>query len=339
MKRKKYNYLIVGAGLFGATFANIIQKYGNRCLVIDKRPHLGGNVYCEDIDGITVHKYGPHIFHTNNEQVWKFVNSFVPFHQFQLNTIANYKGKLYNLPFNMNTFHQMWGVITPEEANAKLKEQIMTIENPQNLEQQALSLVGPDIYNTLIKGYTEKQWEKPCTELPASIIKRLPVRLTYNNNYFNDCYQGIPNGGYNELIRKMLEGIECKTNCDFFSYRENLFKSAVNVVYTGSLDQFFDYKYGKIEYRSLRFENETLPLNNYQGNAIINYTDINHPYTRIVEHKHFDITNVDVMKKPFTVITREYPETANSVNEPYYPINDRKDEVIIRAIDCCNLLR
>lgn len=243
MKRKKYNYLIVGAGLFGATFANIIQKYGNRCLVIDKRPHLGGNVYCEDIDGITVHKYGPHIFHTNNEQVWKFVNSFVPFHQFQLNTIANYKGKLYNLPFNMNTFHQMWGVITPEEANAKLKEQIMTIENPQNLEQQALSLVGPDIYNTLIKGYTEKQWEKPCTELPASIIKRLPVRLTYNNNYFNDCYQGIPNGGYNELIRKMLEGIECKTNCDFFSDRENLVKSAVNVVYTGSLDQFFDYKY------------------------------------------------------------------------------------------------
>lgn len=323
--KKKYDYLLVGAGLFNAVFAQQAKKHGKRCLVIDKRAHLGGNVYCEEVGGITVHKYGPHIFHTNNEEVWNYVNSFVPFNRLTLNTIANYKGKIFNLPFNMNTFYQMWGVVKPEEAKAKILQQTGGGESGTssfNLEEQAIALVGKDIYETLIKGYTEKQWGRPCSELPAFIIKRLPVRYTYDNNYFNDYYQGIPIGGYNILIDRLLKGIECRVDCNFIDNRSSLEEIADKIVYTGPIDEFFGYRLGRLEYRSLRFEQEYLPTNNFQGNAIVNYTDIEMPYTRIVEHKWFDIHNVDAVKTPHTVITREYPQNFTSEVEPYYPIND-----------------
>lgn len=325
--KKEYDYLLVGAGLFNAVFAQQAKLHGKRCLVIDKRSHLGGNVYCENIEGITVHKYGPHIFHTSNKEVWDYVNSFVPFNRFTLNTITYYKGRIFNLPFNMNTFHQMWGVVRPEEAMAKILQQIGNMGShaaPSNLEEQAIALVGNDIYETLIKGYTEKQWGKPCSELPAFIIKRLPVRFTYDNNYFNDCYQGIPEGGYNQLIDALLDGIKCKTNCDYFKNKDYFDRLASVLVYSGSIDKYFGYQLGHLSYRSLRFDNEIIHNSNYQGNAIVNYTDFEIPYTRIVEHKHFDINNKEVINSNCSVITREYPviRPSNSNSEPYYPIND-----------------
>lgn len=322
--KKEYDYLLVGAGLFNAVFAQQAKMHGKRCLVIDKRPHLGGNVYCEDIDGITVHKYGPHIFHTSNKEVWDYVNSFVPFNRFTLNTIAYYKGRIFNLPFNMNTFHQMWGVVRPEEAKAKILQQTGgrdTRTSPFNLEEQAIALVGKDIYETLIKGYTEKQWGRPCSELPAFIIKRLPVRYTYDNNYYNDCYQGVPEGGYNTLINRLLDGVECRTGSNYNDNRSFYIGIADKTIYTGAIDEFFDYQLGKLEYRSLHFEHDTLLSDNYQGNAIVNYTDLEVPYTRIVEHKWFDIHNADAINAPHTVITREYPKEYALDAEPYYPIN------------------
>lgn len=325
--KKEYDYLLVGAGLFNAVFAQQAKMHGKRCLVIDKRPHLGGNVYCENVDGITVHKYGPHIFHTSNKEVWDYVNSFVSFNRFTLNTIAYYKGRIFNLPFNMNTFHQMWGVVRPEEAKVKILQQTDRGEKhttPSNLEEQAIALVGKDIYETLIKGYTEKQWGIPCSELPAFIIKRLPVRFTYDNNYYNDCYQGIPEGGYNKLIDALLNGIECKTNCDFFNDRDYFNSFSETIVYSGAIDEYFDHRLGHLSYRSIRFEQETIHNCNYQGNAIVNYTDIDTPFTRVVEHKHFDINNLSVLNLQSTVITREFPVTWSSTSdsEPYYPIND-----------------
>lgn len=327
MKSQKYDYLIVGAGLFGATFAYLARQRGKRCLVIDKRPHFGGNVYCEDVDGITVHKYGPHIFHTNDENVWKFVNRFVTFNQFTLNPIAIYGGKLYNLPFNMHTFHQMWGVTKPEEAVAVIERQRIAanIQCPHNLEEQAISLVGHDVYETLIKGYTEKQWGRPCRELPADIIKRLPVRFCFNNNYFNDRFQGIPEGGYNVLIDGLFEGVECRTNCNYIDNRSVFEGIADKTIYTGPIDEFFDYQLGRLEYRSLRFEQEDLPTANFQGNAIVNYTNADVPYTRVVEHKWFDVYNIDAVNAPHTVITREYPQGFMAGAEPYYPINDERN--------------
>lgn len=334
--RREYDYLFVGAGLFNAVFAQQAKMYGKRCLVIDKRPHLGGNVYCENIDGITVHKYGPHIFHTSNKEVWDYVNSFVSFNRFTLNTIANYRDKIFNLPFNMNTFHQMWGVVKPEEAKAKIMEQTSGEKNsilPSNLEEQALALVGKDIYEILIKGYTEKQWGKPCSELPAFIIKRLPVRYTYDNNYFDDCYQGIPEGGYNVLIKKLFDGVECKTNCDYFKAKDYFDSISETIVFSGAIDEYFAYRLGHLEYRSLIFEHETLHTDNYQGNAIVNYTDRDIPYTRIVEHKHFDINNQSVIHKDCTVITREYPVVWSQASdtEPYYTINDRRNTKLYNA--------
>lgn len=321
-----WDYLLVGAGLFNSVFAYLAKQQGKHCLVIDKRNHLGGNVYCEDHDGICVHKYGPHIFHTNNKEVWDFVNSFVTFNRFTLNTIANYKGRLFNLPFNMHTFYQMWGTHTPQEAASVLQRQchIMRNRTPKNLEEQAISMVGTDIYETLIKGYTEKQWGRPCSELPPSIIKRIPVRYEFNNNYFNDLYQGIPEGGYNRLINALLQGIECRTGCDYFEDRGYFDGMAKMVVYSGAIDQFYNYEYGKLEYRSLRFEEVTMELSNYQGNAIVNYTSSDIPYTRIVEHKFFDVSNRKVFSLPRTVITREYPIAVNQSRnaEPYYPVND-----------------
>lgn len=322
--KHEYDYLLVGAGLFNAVFAQQAKMHGKRCLVIDKRPHLGGNIYCENIDGITVHKYGPHIFHTSNKEVWDYVNSFVSFNRFTLNTIANYKGKIYNLPFNMNTFHQMWGVVKPDEAKAKMQQQTGGERRgavPSNLEEQAIALVGKDIYETLVKGYTEKQWGKPCSGLPAFIIKRLPVRFTYDNNYYNDSYQGIPEGGYNVLINRLLDGIECHTSCNYNDNRSSFERIANKTIYTGPIDEFFDYQLGKLEYRSLHFEHDTLLSDNYQGNAIVNYTDLEVPYTRIVEHKWFDIHNADAINAPHTVITREYPKEYALDAEPYYPIN------------------
>lgn len=322
--KKEYDYLIVGAGLFGATFAYMARQRGKRCLVIDKRPHLGGNVYCEDVNGIIVHKYGPHIFHTSDEKVWKFVNRFVSFNQFTLNTIAIFNGKLYNLPFNMHTFYQMWGVAKPEDAIAIIERQrkAANIYTPRNLEEQAVSLVGRDVYETLIKGYTEKQWGRPCHELPADIIKRLPVRFSFNNNYFNDRFQGIPAGGYNGLVNGLLEGIECRTSCNYIDNRYAFEGVADKIIYTGAIDEFFDYRLERLEYRSLRFEHEELPTANFQGNAIVNYTNAEVPYTRVVEHKWFDIRNADAINAPHTVITREYPQVFTSGAEPYYPIND-----------------
>ncbi len=324
-----YDYLIVGSGLFGVTFAYKAKQIGKKCLVIDKRPHIGGNVYCENIEGINVHKYGAHIFHTSNKKVWDFVNSFVPFNRYTNSPVANFKGKLYNLPFNMNTFYQMWGVTTPEEAAKKLEEQRKEskIDFPQNLEQQALNLVGRDIYETLIKGYTEKQWGRKCTELPAFIIKRLPLRMTFDNNYFNDSYQGIPIGGYNKLIDGLLDGIETQTNVDFFENRLELEKLAKKIVFTGSIDQFYDYKFGKLEYRTIRFETEILDVQNFQGNAVINYTEAKIPYTRIIEHKHFEPEN-PAYRNNKTVISKEFSSEWTKDSEPFYPVNDEKNTTL-----------
>ena len=345
---KQYDYLIVGAGIYGATFACMAHRQGKRCLVIDKRNHLGGNIYCENIEGINVHKYGAHIFHTSNKKVWEFVNSIVEFNRYTNSPIANYKGKQYNLPFNMNTFYQMWGVLTPAEAQAKIEEQRQEAlakmqaegaSEPQNLEEQAQLLIGKDIYEILIKGYTEKQWGRKCSELPAFIIKRLPVRFVHDNNYFNDSFQGIPIGGYNKLIDGMLEGVDVLTNVDFFDcnrqYDEQLGIYNVqcsmfniqcsNILYTGKLDEYYDYRFGKLEYRTVRFEEEILDMPNYQGNAVMNFTDAEVPYTRIIEHKHFEMFGDDVYKCPKTVISREYSSEWKDGMEPYYSVNDERN--------------
>ena len=335
---KPYDYLIVGSGLFGATFAHFAHKQGKRCLVIDKRQHLGGNVYCENIKGINVHKYGAHIFHTSNKKVWDFVNAIVPFNRYTNAPVANYKGKLYNLPFNMNTFYQMWGVTTPDEALAKLNEQKaeamakMKSEGttePRNLEEQAKVLIGNDIYEKLIKGYTEKQWGRKCAELPAFIIKRLPVRMVFDNNYFNDSYQGIPIGGYNKLIDALLQGIETKTDTDFFAHERSYWATVADkIVYTGQLDEFFDFRFGRLDFRTVRFETEVKPTPNYQGNAVVNYTDAAVPYTRIIEHKHFELFGQAVYDNPHTVISREYSTEWEPGIEPYYPVNDSKNNAL-----------
>lgn len=331
---KEYDYLIVGAGLYGATFACMARRQGKRCLVIDKRNHFGGNLYCENIEGINVHKYGAHIFHTSNKKVWDFVNSLVEFNRYTNSPIANYKGQQYNLPFNMNTFYQMWGVLTPAEAQVKIAEQRqdaldkMTadgVAEPRNLEEQAQLLIGKDIYEILIKGYTEKQWGRKCSELPAFIIKRLPVRFVYDNNYFNDRFQGIPIGGYNKLIDGLLEGVDVKLNVDFFDNRQYWEQIADKILYTGKLDEYFDYKYGKLEYRTVRFEEEILDMPNYQGNAVMNFTDAEVPYTRIIEHKHFEMFGDEVYKCPKTVISREYSTEWKDGMEPYYSVNDEKN--------------
>lgn len=315
----KYDYLIVGAGLFGSVFAHEATKTGKKCLVIDKRTHLGGNIYCENIEGINVHKYGPHIFHTNDKSIWDYVNQFVEFNRFTYSPVAIFEEGVFNLPFNMNTFYQLWGVKTPEQAQAKINEQIRLsgITNPKNLEEQAISLVGTDIYEKLIKGYTEKQWGRPATELPTFIIKRLPVRFTYDNNYFNDKYQGIPIGGYNKIIQGLLSGIETKTDINYLDDREYWNTIADKVVYTGAIDEYFDYKFGYLEYRSLKFESEMLFFENFQGNAGVNFTHKNVPYTRIVEHKHFEFG-----KQRYTVITKEYSVQWKPGMDPYYPVND-----------------
>ena len=333
----KYDYLIVGAGLFGSTFAYCAKQQGKKCLVIDKRPQLGGNLYWEKIADINVHKYGPHIFHTSNKKVWDFVNSIVEFNRFTESPVAIYKGKAYNLPFNMNTFSQMWGVITPEQAKKKIEEQRKEMEGREitNLEEQAISLVGRDIYERLIKGYTEKQWGRKCTELPSFIIKRLPVRFVYDNNYFNDSYQGVPIGGYNKLIDGLLEGIDTLVNVDFFEERKRsnsqfsiLNSQFDNIVFTGRIDEFYDFRFGKLDYRTVRFETETLDVSNYQGLAQINYTEAEVPYTRIIEHKHFESFAADVDKNPQTVISREYSVEWTEGLEPYYPINnDRNNQL------------
>ncbi|KYN77499.1 UDP-galactopyranose mutase [Clostridium sporogenes] len=317
-----YDYLIVGAGLFGSIFAYEATKRGKKCLVIDKRNHVGGNIYCDNIEKINVHKYGAHIFHTSSKEVWNYINQFAAFNRFTNSPIANYKGELYNLPFNMNTFNKLWGVITPKEAKERIEEQKKEagIKEPKNLEEQAISLVGLDIYEKLIKGYTEKQWGRLATELPEFIIKRLPVRFTYDNNYFNDTYQGIPIGGYNVIIEKMLENCEFRLNVDFFKDRKELENIAKKIVYTGMIDEFYDYKYGVLEYRSLKFETESLDTENYQGNAVVNYTDRETPYTRIIEHKHFEF---GCQEK--TVVTKEYPAEWEKGDEPYYPINNEKN--------------
>lgn len=328
----KYDYLIVGSGLFGATFAYLAKQKGKRCLVIDKRSHLGGNVYCDNIEGINVHRYGAHIFHTSNKQVWDFVNSIVEFNRYTNSPVANYKGKLYNLPFNMNTFYQMWGVTTPDEAMVKIEEQKAEavakmkadgVTEPRNLEEQAKTLIGTDIYERLIKGYTEKQWGRKCTELPAFIIKRLPVRLVFDNNYFNDKYQGIPVGGYNKLIDGLLAGIETRTGVDFSTLKGTWHDIADKLVYTGAIDEYFDYCYGKLEYRTVRFETEVLDTANYQGNAVVNYTEREVPYTRVIEHKHFEMFGQEVYNCPKTVISKEYSTEWQQGMEPYYPVNDK----------------
>ena len=329
-----YDYLIVGSGLFGATFAHLAHRDGKRCLVIEKRSQLGGNVYCKEVAGIHVHQYGAHIFHTNNKEIWDFVNDIVPFNRYTNCPVANYKGSLYNLPFNMNTFYQMWGVTTPMQATTKIEEQKAEalakmkaegVEEPRNLEEQALLLVGKDIYETLIKGYTEKQWGRPCTELPAFIIKRLPVRLVFDNNYFNDAFQGIPIGGYNKLIDGLLEGIECRVNTDFFEDRSHWMSVADKIVFTGPIDAFYDYRFGQLEWRTVRFEQEILDIPNYQGNAVVNYTDRETPYTRIIEHKHFESFGNAVYENPHTVIFREYSTEWKPGMEPFYTVNDEKN--------------
>lgn len=321
---KKYDYLIVGAGLFGAVFANEAKKKGKSCLVIEKRSHIGGNIYCENIEGVTVHKYGAHIFHTSNRRVWDYVNEFCEFNNFINSPVGKYKGEMYNLPFNMNTFSKMFGVSTPEEAAAVIAQQRSEITGePKNLEEQAISLVGREIYTKLIKGYTEKQWGRDCKDLPPFIIKRLPVRYTYDNNYFNDRYQGIPEGGYNVIIEKLLEGVEVRLNTDFFSDREAFLSLADKCVYTGTIDAYFDYSLGELEYRSLRFENEIIDCENYQGVAVVNYNEREIPFTRIIEHKHFEFG-----KQPKTVITREYPADWKRGDEPYYPVNDERNNAL-----------
>ena len=333
-KRRKtkmnYNYLIVGSGLYGATIAQQAKKAGKSVLVIDKRPNVGGNIYTEKVEGINVHKYGAHIFHTNNKEVWDYVTSFVDFNRFTNSPVANYKGELYSMPFNMYTFNKMWGVVTPEEAAAKIEEQKKEITGePKNLEEQAISLVGRDIYEKLVKGYTEKQWGRDCKDLPAFIIKRLPVRLTFDNNYFNALYQGIPIGGYTKLIEKMLEGIEVRLNVDYLENKEELDKLAEKVIYTGPIDAYFDYKLGTLEYRSVRFENEILDKPNFQGNAAVNYTDRETPWTRIIEHKWFEFgKDENGNDLPKTVISREYSSEWKLGDEPYYPVNDAKNSTL-----------
>lgn len=320
----KYDYLVVGSGLFGSTFAHEMAKRGKRVKVIDKRNHVGGNIYTEEVEGIQVHKYGAHIFHTNDKGIWDYVNQFAEFNRYTNSPIANYKGEIYNLPFNMNTFNKLWGVITPEEAKAKIEEQrrAANIDKPTNLEEQAISLVGTDIYEKLVKGYTEKQWGKKATELPSFIIKRLPFRFTYDNNYFNDRYQGIPIGGYTQIIEKMLDSdlIDVELNCDFFEQKEEYIRKYPRIIYTGMIDQYFDYQYGELEYRSLQFETSILDRENYQGNAVVNYTDAETPFTRIIEHKHFEFGT-----QAKTVVTKEYPKSWEKGDEPYYPINDEKN--------------
>lgn len=334
---KQYDYLIVGAGLFGSTFAYFARKRGKRCLVIDKRPHLGGNIYCEEKEGIHVHKYGAHIFHTSNKEVWDFVNSIVEFNRYTNSPVANYKGKLYNLPFNMNTFYQMWGVTVPEEAKAKIEEQkaeamknmrLVGMKEPRNLEEQALILIGKDIYERLIKGYTEKQWGRKCTELPAFIIKRLPIRFVFDNNYFNDTYQGIPVGGYNKLIDGLLDGTETRTRVDFFADRTYWKSMANTIVFTGKIDEYYDYRFGKLEYRTVRFEEEIHDCANYQGNAVVNYTEREIPYTRVIEHKHFEMFGADVDRSPKTIISKEYSMEWKDGMDPYYPVNDERNTLL-----------
>lgn len=321
-----YDYLIVGAGLFGAVFAHEMTKEGKKCLVIEKRDHIAGNIYCENIDGINVHKYGAHIFHTSNKEIWAYVNQFAEFNNYINSPVASYKDELYNLPFNMNTFSKMWGIKTPQEAKDMIAKQIeeLHITEPKNLEEQALSLVGQDVYEKLIKGYTEKQWGRDCKDLPAFIIKRLPLRFVYDNNYFNDRFQGIPMGGYTPIVEKLLEGSDILLNTDYFEYREANPDIADKVVYTGMLDKYFDYKLGVLEYRSVRFEHEHLDIDNYQGNAVVNYTEREVPYTRIIEHKHFEFGT-----QPTTVISREYPSEWKLGDEPYYPVNDQKNEALV----------
>lgn len=331
---KHYDYLIVGSGLFGATFAYLAKQAGKKCLVIDKRPQLGGNVYCELTEGINVHKYGAHIFHTSNKDLWDFVNNIVPFNRYTNCPVANFEGKLYNLPFNMNSFYQMWGVTTPMQAEEKIAEQkaealaMLNGREPQNLEEQALTLVGKDIYEKLIKGYTEKQWGRPCTELPAFIIRRLPVRLIFDNNYFNDKYQGIPEGGYNKLVAGLLDGIDTMVDTDFFADREKWESMADNIIFTGKIDEYFNYSLGKLEYRTVRFETETLDTPNYQGNAVINYTSREIPYTRIIEHKHFEMFGAEVYDCPKTVISKEFSTEWTDGMEPFYPVNDEKNATL-----------
>ena len=334
----KYDYLIVGSGLFGATFAHLAHRAGKRCLVIDKRPQLGGNIYCEQQHGINVHKYGAHIFHTSDKQVWDFVTSLVPFNRYTNCPVALYGGKLYNLPFNMNTFYQMWGVTTPAEATARIEEQKQEavaamaaagVTTPRNLEEQALTLVGRDIYEALIKGYTEKQWGRPCTELPAFIIRRLPVRLIYDNNYFNDAWQGIPIGGYNKLTDALLAGIECRTGVDFFEQGRAYWETqAEKIVFTGCIDEFYGYRFGKLQYRTVRFEEEVHNTPNLQGNAVVNYTEREIPWTRIIEHKHFESFGAEVEANPITIISKEFSTEWTEGSEPFYPVNDAANSAL-----------
>ena len=318
---KKYDYVLVGAGLYSGVIAYLAGQAGKSCLVLERRDHTGGNIYCEEIEGIHVHKYGAHIFHTSNKEVWQFVNSLAEINRYTNSPIANYKGEIYNMPFNMNTFSKMWGIRTPEEAKTIIEEQRKAVPGePKNLEEQAIKLVGKDIYEKLVKGYTEKQWGRDCSELPSFIIKRLPVRFTYDNNYFNDSYQGIPKGGYNALIDALLEGTEVRLNTNYFSNRNELDALADNILFTGCIDQFFDYQCGHLEYRSLRFEHKQLETEDFQGNAVVNYTEREVPYTRIIEHKHFEFGT-----QPTTVITYEYPDDFAPGKEPYYPINDKRN--------------
>lgn len=330
----EYDFLIVGAGLYGCVFAHELKKLGKKCLVIDKRAHLGGNVYCEETEGINVHKYGAHIFHTSNKKVWNYVNDIVEFNRYTNSPVARYKDELYNLPFNMNTFAQMWGVKTPDEAQKKLDEQkadalasmkAAGVSEPRNLEEQALTLIGKDIYEKLIKGYTEKQWGRKCTELPAFIIKRLPVRMVFDNNYFNDTYQGIPMGGYNKLIEGLLDGVETRTGVDYFASKAELDAKADKIVFTGKIDEYFGYEYGNLQYRTVRFETEVLDTPNYQGNAVVNYTEREVPYTRVIEHKHFEMFGQEVYDNPKTVISKEYSTEWKPGMEPYYPVNDKQN--------------
>ena len=325
--KMKYDFLVVGSGLFGSVFAYEMTKKGKKCLIIEKRDHIGGNVYTEEVENINVHKYGAHIFHTDKKEIWEYINQFADFNRYTNSPVANYNGELYNLPFNMNTFYQMWGVKTPQEAKDIIEKQKSeaNIENPKNLEEQAISLVGKDIYEKLVKGYTEKQWGRKCEELPSSIIKRLPVRFIFDNNYFNDLYQGIPMGGYTKIIEKMLDGIEVKLNTNFFDDKEKWLDIADKVLFTGMIDEYYDYCFGELDYRGLNFEFETLDMENYQGNAVVNYTDAETPYTRIIEHKHFEGS-----ESPKTVITKEYPKTWVKGEEAYYPINDEKNSELFK---------